>query len=60
MKDFVKELFGPDVLHVHFERCLHKRWNAQADAILLVKFALDGIVHQSSQAGCNNDTMASD
>lgn len=56
MKDFVQELFRPHVFHVHLERRLHERWNAHADPVLLVKLALDGIVHQSSQAGRNNDT----
>ena len=57
MKDFVKELLGPDVFQVHLERRLHKRWHAQADTILLVKLALDGIIHQRNQARCNDDTM---
>ena len=58
MKNFINELFGPDVFHVHFERRLHKRWHAQPDTVLLVKLALDRVIHQRSQAGCNDDTRA--
>lgn len=54
IKDLINQALGPKVLHVHLKRRFDDQRECHLNAVLLMPAALDAIVHESNQPGCNN------
>lgn len=54
VKDLINQALGPEVFHVHLKRRFDNQGECHLNTILLVPAALDAVVHESNQPGCNN------
>lgn len=54
VNDPINQALGTEIFHIHLKRRFDDQRECHLNAVLLVPAALDAIVHQSNQAGCNN------